>query len=59
MKMYAFSFSVVLACFASGLTGCGGSGESTIVQPAAAPGGALPPEQQQSYEEAMKNQPTK
>ncbi len=59
MKFSMFSLYVALACFACCMTGCGGgSGENTVVQPTTE-SGTLPADQQQSYEEAMKNRPAK
>ena len=54
MKKFTVTFVAALSLSVFGLTGCGGSGENTVVESAEQT--EMSPQQQTDYEEYMKKQ---
>lgn len=53
MKKFTLAFVAALSLSVFGLTGCGGSGENTVIENTTS--SELPPDQQAQYEEQMRS----
>lgn len=56
MKKLALAFAATVCFSVFGLTGCGGGGETKVIESNPDQGTGLTPEEQSSYEEDMKKQ---